>query len=116
MIEYLRNIRLWLRGFRRLDDLNYKAGWSASSFLPLYLLDVGACVVLLAGPVCTVTRYAQMHRSGAAWDKLLDVLERFDAEHGQRSGPVMWGSVEPPKWVRIVVPVGWLALIVAVVA
>ena len=62
----------------------------------------------LAARLPLVSRYAQMHRSGWVWDKLLDVLDAIDQGHGEASGPVLWGSVEPPKWVRIAVPVGWV--------
>lgn len=113
-MTYFRNLYLWLRGFGRFDELDFKEGWSAESpkWWLLYLIDTGACVILLAGPVCTVSRYAQMHRSGTLWDKLLDVLDRIDTDHGQNSGPVLWDSEEPEKWVRIAVPVAWVALAV----
>ena len=113
-MSYFKNLWLWMSGFGRFDELDFKDGWSAKSpsWWLLYLIDHGACVLLLAGPVCTVSRYAQMHRSGTVWDKLLDVLDKFDTDHGQNSGPALWGSVESEKWVRIAVPVGWTAFVV----
>ena len=109
-MTYARNCLLWLRGWARFDEIDFKPGWSAKSPLwwLVYGLDHGANVILLAGQVETISRHAQDHRSGWVWDKLLDILERFDEDHGPRSGGPLWGSELPPKWQRIVVPLLWL--------
>lgn len=111
-MTYFRNVWLWLVGWGRFDEVGFRDGWSAKSPLwwLLYLLDYGANVVLLAGQVETISRHAQDHRSGWVWDKLLDIIEKFDKDHGPRSGPPLFGSELPPKWARIVVPVFWLLL------
>jgi len=118
-VTYFKNLWLWLRGFARFKELRFKDGWSSSSvkWWLLYLADHGCCVIFLAGPVTTISRYAQMHRMGWFWDKLLDSIEAlFDPDHGQKSGPVLWGSEEPAKFARILVPVLWLSALVALLA
>jgi hypothetical protein len=109
-MTYARNVLLWLRGWARFDEISFKPGWSAKSirWWLLYGLDIGANVVLLAGQVETISRHAQDHRSGKVWDFLLDILEKFDADHGPRSGGPLWDSELPPKWQRIAVPLLWL--------
>jgi hypothetical protein len=115
MKAYFTNYWLWLDGFSRFNQLSFKTGWSGKQprWWLLYLLDYGFCVIFLAGPVCTVSRYAQEHRSGWLWDKLLDVLDRIDTDHGQLSGPALWGSEEPELWVRCVVPGVWTLAILS---
>jgi hypothetical protein len=109
-VTYLTNVRLWLTGFALFDELTFKPGWSAKSpgWWLLYLIDYGANVVLLAGQVESISRHAQDHRSGKVWDFILDIIEKFDRDHGPRSGPPLWDSELPPKWQRIAVPLGWL--------
>jgi hypothetical protein len=108
MTTYLHNLRLWLTGFGKLGTLDYKPGWNAWKFLPVYLFDIGLNV-LTGGAVCTVSRRAQDHRSGWVWDKLLDTIEHFDEKHGALSGPTLWGSVECSKRVQIFVIAAWAA-------
>lgn len=114
-MTYLRNLWLWLSGFRRFDEVDFRDGWDAGQlrWWLLYVFDYGANVVLLAGQVETISRHAQDHRSGWVWDKLLDVIEAFDRDHGPRSGPPLFGSELPPKWQRIVVPIGWIILVLS---
>jgi hypothetical protein len=114
MDSYFRNLYLFGAGLLKLREVRLKPGWSLWWFFWLYLIDYGANVILLAGQVETISRHAQDHRSGWFWDKLLDVIEKFDEDHGPRSGPPLWGSELPPKWVRIVVPVLWVALCTSV--
>jgi hypothetical protein len=108
MSNYLHNLRLWLTGFSKLGDLAYKPGWDRWKFLPVYIFDVGLNV-LTGGAVCTVSRRAQDHRSGWVWDKLLDAIEHFDAQHGALAGPPLWGSVECRKSVQLLIVAAWAA-------
>jgi hypothetical protein len=108
MGHYLRNVWLFLAGLGRLDQIPYKPGWGPGKFLPLYLLDYGINVVLMAGQVESISRHAQDHRSGKVWAVILRFLERFDPGHGPASGPALWGSQLPPLYVRVLVPAAWL--------
>lgn len=107
-MNYFRNIRLWLAGFVKLGEINYKPGWDRWKFLPVYLLDVGLNV-LTGGAVCTVSRRAHEHRSGWVWDKLLDTIEHFDERHGALAGSPLWGSVECRKRVQVLATAFWAA-------
>lgn len=109
-MRYPRNILLWLFGFTQLGTLDYKPGWNAWKFLPVYLIDCGLNVIT-GGAVCTISRRAQDHRSGWAWDKLLDVIEKFDRDHGALSGPPLWGSKECGKWTQVLVTGFWMVVI-----
>jgi hypothetical protein len=111
-MTYLQNCWLFLRGFFRFGEIDFKPGWSAGSikWWLLYLIDYGINVVFLAGQVESISRHAQDHRSGKVWDFILDIIEKFDKDHGPRSGPPLWDSELPPKWQRIVVPLGWVLL------
>jgi hypothetical protein len=108
MSNYIRNLRLWLTGFRLLGAIAYKPGWNPWKFLPVYLLDCGLNV-LTGGAVCPLSRRFQDHRSGWVWDKILDVIETFDKYHGINAGPPLFGSVECSKRVQIFVITAWLA-------
>lgn len=128
MKNYVLNCWAWLRGIpwlwtRRNDyrhedgtpifsvrigqAIQYKDGWGPWSYLPVYLIDVGACVIFLAGAVEPISTFAQRHRTGTVWDKILDVIERFDPGHGANSGSALWGTTESPKAVRILIPCVW---------
>ena len=108
MGNYLWNIKQWLQGWLYFDQIMFKDGWSNNwQWKLLYLVDHGACVILLAGAIEPISHYAQRHRKGRAWDFLLDLIERFDPGHGLDSGGPLWASEESPKWVRIAVPTGW---------
>lgn len=50
-MTYLRNLWLWLTGFGRFDEVDFRDGWDAGQlrWWLLYLLDYGANAVLLAG-------------------------------------------------------------------
>lgn len=107
MRDYVRNVYLWLAGFLKLRGLEYKPGWGPGKFLPVYLVNYGANVLLLAGQVEPISRHAQDHRSGWVWDKLLDALEWRDPGHGENAGRALWGSVLPPLYARVFVPLAW---------
>jgi hypothetical protein len=117
MNTYLRNLYLWASGWFWFDRLTWKPGWrNGPKWWALYLLDHGACVLFLGGAVETISSYAQRHRSGTVWDKLLDVIERVDPGHGVDAEGTLWGSEESPLWVRVAVPIGWVVLCLSVLA
>ena len=62
------------------------------------------------GAICTVSRRAQDHRSGWAWDKLLDVIEKFDRDHGALSG-LRCGVERVRKWTQVLVTGFWVVVI-----
>ena len=109
MNNYLHNLKLWALGWGRFGEVDFKAGWSANSvgWWLLYGFDYGACVLFLAGPVESVSAFMQRHRSGLINDKVLDIIEVFDARHGRNAGPPLFGSVESSLRVRIVAPICW---------
>jgi hypothetical protein len=116
MKHYFINLWLWLKGFTKFGEVEFEPGWTAKQpkWWFLYLVDYGINVIFLAGQVETISRHAEDHRSGWFWGKLLDLIEKFDKNHGPRSGPPLWDSVLPPKWVRIVVPLAWTVLAISV--
>jgi hypothetical protein len=111
VLTYLRNLKLWLTGFTLLNQLPYKPGWGPWKFLPVYVLNYGTNVLLLAGQVEPISRHAQDHRSGWVWDKLLDILDWRDPGHGQKAGTALFGSQLPPLYVRVLVPLAWFLLV-----
>jgi hypothetical protein len=110
MKQYFKNIGLWIVGFFKLGKLRYKEGWNAWKFFPVYLLDVGFCVLVAAGPVATHSWFMNHHRDGWLNDKVLDLIEKVDEDHGEAAGPPLWGSKEPPQDVRIFVTSVWVAI------
>lgn len=101
MKQYIVNWGLYLRGFAKLTTLAYRGAWTWWKYAPVYVFDTGLNVVS-GGAVCTVSRRAQDHRSGWVWDKLLDIIETFDKDHGAVAGPPLWGSQEcsaPVQWI-----------------
>ena len=100
MTIYLSNLLSWLTGFRRVwraEAIDYKPGWNRWNFLPLYLIDYGLCVIVLAGPVTSISQYAEAH-----W---------FSSYHGAHAGPPLWGTVRSPPWVRAGVPFLWASIL-----
>ena len=97
MQTYLNSLLTWLTGFGKLGAVDYKPGWNRWNFLPLYLLDYGFCVLVLAGPVTSISQYAEAH-----W---------FTSYHGAHTGPPLWGTVRSPVWMRILVPTIWGAIL-----
>ncbi|MDP2322581.1 MAG: hypothetical protein Q8N51_00945 [Gammaproteobacteria bacterium] len=97
MQAYISNVVAWLSGFTRLKSVAYKPGWSHLKFLPVYLFDYGFCVLVLAGPVTSVSYY--VHNK---WFSL--------GYHGAHAGPPLWGTVRSPPYVRVAVPALWLLI------
>ena len=97
MGQYLSNLKSWWWGFSHLRDISYKPGWNHSKFFWLYLFDYGACVIFMAGPVTSISRYTQDH-----W---------FSSYHGAHTGPDLWGTRRCDPWVRVVVPIFWALLL-----
>lgn len=115
MKQYFKNVGLWFTGFFKLGKLKYKEGWGPVKFFPVYLLDVGFCVLVAAGPVATHSWFMNAHRDGWLNDKILDIIEVVDEDHGESAGGPLWGSKEPPQDVRIFVPAFWFALAIALI-
>ena len=116
MKNYVLNICRWVGGWAYFDHVKFFKGWSNNwQWKLLYGLDHALCVIVFAGAVEPVSGFAQRHRTGQAWDALLDLIEAFDPGHGVHAGTPLWGSVESPKWVRITVPVLWALFLVWVV-
>jgi len=138
MKTYLRNVWLWLRGFRWLwtrsvtlrdgtwvythgDNMKwtegappviaYKPGWNAWRFLPVYLLDHGAACILLAIGVQPISRWAGDHAHSEPWRTLARWLNKIDDGHTSAAGGLLWGSQPCSRTVRYYVMLAWAGLL-----
>lgn len=94
MAQYIENLRLWATGWARFAELRFKAGWAGDQWRwrALYLIDHGTRV-LLGGAVVTWSRWFYVNRDKYGWAKFCDrLLNHVEHKHGQKSGPVLWGS------------------------
>jgi hypothetical protein len=122
---YLRNLARFFAGFvwiftravppEKYDQPNvqimYREGWGPWRFLPLYLIDYGT-KVLLGGACVSWSRWFfdnQYKWKIAGW--INKALDRVDRGHGMRAGPTLWGTQSVRGPLRVVIVVGWLALI-----
>lgn len=137
MKTYLHNIWLWLRGFRWLwtrevvwrdgrwvyarDErlkwtaggphiIAYKPGWNPWKFLPLYLIDHGAAVILLGIGVQPISRWAGERIDHRPWRWLARLLNRLDTGHTAEAGGLLWGSQPCREPVRHYVLLAWIGL------
>jgi hypothetical protein len=128
MTAYLHNLARWARGVRWLwsrdvtrlppgaprptHAIRYRPGWNPWKFLPWYLLDIGPNV-LTGGAVETLSAMMHRHRDGWAWDKILDVIEHVDPEHGETAASYrpLWGSVELPVRQRVAICCAWAVVL-----
>lgn len=111
-MQYLTNLRRWAGGFAKLGTIQYRPGWNAWKFFPVYLFDVGFNVIVMAGSVQTFSGFMERHRDAWVWDEILDGIEQLDPQHGLKAGPALWGTAECGPWMRRLVPACWLALLV----
>jgi hypothetical protein len=112
MMQYLTNLKAWGVGFARFGEIDFKVGWSAKSpaWWFLYTADYGLNV--LTGGACeSISRMAYRHKDGKVWSTLTRLLNRLDAQHGEESGPALWGTVECSVMVRIAVTAAWGVLL-----
>ena len=112
MKTLLVNLQAFILGFGKLKALKYKKGWNRWKFLPLYIFDYGSHVLLTGGAVVSWSRWFYVHRKtsrvAAFMNRLLGHAER---NHGQLAGPPLWGTVDCPRWVRVILCLSWGALI-----
>ena len=101
----------WLTGFTKLGTLSYKPGWNKWKFLPLYLVDYGTHV-LTGGAVVSWSRWfydnRKTNRVAAFMNRLLGHIED---DHGQMAGPPLWGTVDLPAPIRILIICAWIGVV-----
>lgn len=103
-MNYFTNLWLWLAGFTRFDEIEFKPGWSASSpaWWALYLVDYGTHV-LTGGAVVSWSRWAFENRARYRVAKFVDrFLGKFDPQHGEHAGPALWGTRDCELGIRLV--------------
>lgn len=111
MKTFIINLFVFVRGLGKLDTLKYKAGWNAWKFLPLYLFDYGTHV-LTGGAVVSWSRWFWEHRKTNRLAAFINrLLGHADKNHGQLSGPPLFGTVDSPTAVRCLLCAGWAFLI-----
>jgi hypothetical protein len=98
-MTYIENLKLWWQGWSRFNEIIFKPGWGPDkmNWRLLYALDYLATPLFLAGPVVSLSRYAGDYFG-------------LDGAHFAQAGPPLWGSRRCQPWVRIAVPVAWVAL------
>jgi hypothetical protein len=112
-MTYFTNIRAWLTGFRRFDELTFEAGWSADSlrWWLLYAIDYGSHV-LTGGAVVSWSRWfydnREKYRVANFFDRLLN---HFEDGHGRSAGPALWGTVDCSWRVRMVATAAILLMV-----
>lgn len=98
MKQYILNLKAWATGFARLGELDYFPGWNVWKFLPVYLLNHGTRI-LTGGACSSWSRWFYENRSKLRFAKFMDrLLNKFDSNHGQDAGGVLWGTVSLPLW------------------
>jgi hypothetical protein len=110
MRNYFHNVWAWLAGFGKLKSLDYRDGWDAWQFAPVYLLNVGSHVVFSGGAVQTWSRaFYEWRVSGSVAAKFVDrLLQRILGDnHGENSHPAYWGTTPCIPSVRAFVLVWW---------
>jgi hypothetical protein len=106
--QYLLNLWLWLSGWFKFGRIHFREGWSADwKWCLVYGINYGINV-LTGGAVQSISGRLQRHRAGKVWDFMLDVIEKFDTNHGANAGAPLFGSVESPQWIQWT----WLLIIV----
>jgi hypothetical protein len=110
---YLKNIKLWLQGFGKLDQLTYKPGWNKYKFFFLYLLDHGTHVILSGGAVVSWSRWFYETRKKYKSSKFLTrLLNWFDDNHGAEAPSAYWNSEPCPPRQRAIIALTWTVLFI----
>lgn len=94
MAQYIKNLKLWATGWQKFDQLLFDEGWGGDQWRwrALYLLDHGTRC-LMGGAVVTWSRWFHDNREKYGWAKFCDrLLNHVEDDHGEDSGPVLWGS------------------------
>ena len=101
MKNFILNLKRWYKGWSRFAEITeWKDGWGPKErkWYLLYGIDYLACVLLLAGPVVSVSWY-------------LGKYFNFPGSHFANAGEPLWDTVRSPPWVRIAVPVFWFVAV-----
>jgi hypothetical protein len=103
MNRYLDNLACWARGWRQFDTIDFLPGWNGRQWRwrLVYGLDYLATCLIFAGPVVSLSWY---------------IHNRFFSlgYHGGHAGPPLFGTVRCRPAVRVLVPLAWLGLAVAI--
>lgn len=91
-----------------IPTIVYKPGWSPLKFLPVYLLDHGAAVILLGIGVQPISRWAGERIDHRPWRWLARLLNRLYAGHTAEAGGLLWGSQPCREPVRHYVLLAWI--------
>lgn len=98
-MSYIDNVKAWLTGWGRVDELSFKAGWSKNQlrWLLVYGLNMGTRV-LTGGAVVTWSRWFWETRHEYRLSALITrLLNHADDDHGAESGPALWNTT-PTEW------------------
>jgi len=110
--NYIHNLIQFLLGFTRLHLVKYKPKWSPWKFLPVYIFDYGTHV-LTGGAVVSWSRWFYDHRQTNRVAAFINrLLGHAQKNHGQLSGPPLWGTVDCSFVVRCSLCAGWAFLII----
>jgi hypothetical protein len=116
MTTYVTNVRLWLRGFGRFDEIAFKAGWSGNQlrWRLLYALNYGTRV-LTGGACVSWSRwwYERRRKYGHA-GFMTRLLNHLEENHGARAGGALWGTTDTRGAVAVGL-VFWVLVLVLVV-
>jgi hypothetical protein len=92
-MSYFSNVKAWVKGFGRFDEIDFKPGWSGKSIAwwLLYGIDYGTRV--LTGGACI--SWSRWFYDNSRWRPAkfaTRLLNRLDPNHGAESGPALWGT------------------------
>ena len=116
MSNYLRNLKIWLLGWGRFDQIAFKSGWGPKSpaWFALYAIDYGTRV-LTGGACVSWSRWFFEYRARYRWAKFIDrILGHIDPQHGEHAGPPLWGTRDCDPRLQAVLVVMWCAILIGV--